>query len=225
MDTLVCMGVWCYLHSFCVFGAFSRTMLALTSLLLSCHTSVCLGALLNATHTPHNAGPRAMSRNTKQAMLDGIDRKRKRGYKGKPASYTCDGGGGGGGGGGDRRMSRSKEPVGGPVGPEMAPACPVWGPVGPVSGPAVRFAAGWPGSAPDGPVWGPVDRVRNRVRRFGAFSLLFFPKPKPNRPKRRETMELEAKSWGNSRSSTTTPDPRTKTTQNSTKSQIGQKAL
>ena len=76
-----CMDVWCYSHSFCVFGAFSRTMLALASLLLSCHTSVCLGALLNATHTPHNAGPRAMSRNTRQAMLDGIDRKRKRGYK------------------------------------------------------------------------------------------------------------------------------------------------
>src|SRR5215204_2884115 len=71
------MDVWCYLHSFCVFGAFSRTMLALASLLLSCHTSVCLGALLNATHTPHNAGPRAMSRNTRQAMLDGVDRKRK----------------------------------------------------------------------------------------------------------------------------------------------------
>ena len=108
-------------------------MLALAALLLSCHTSVCLGALLNATHTPHNAGPRAMSRNTRQAMLDGIDRKRKRGYKGKPASYTCDGGGGGGGGGGDRRMSRSKEasrhPVGGPVGPAPGPARPVVRPV------------------------------------------------------------------------------------------------
>src|SRR5215213_1667091 len=97
-----CMDVWCYLHSFCVFGAFSRTMLALASLLLSCHTSVCLGALLNATHTPHNAGPRAMSRNTRQAMLDRIDRKRKRVTR-VTASYTCDGGGGGGGGGGDRR--------------------------------------------------------------------------------------------------------------------------
>lgn len=53
-----------------------------------------MDALLNATHTPHNAGPRAMSRNTRQAMLDGIDRKRKRGYKVKSASYTCDGGGG-----------------------------------------------------------------------------------------------------------------------------------
>jgi hypothetical protein len=117
---------------FCVFGAFSRTMLALASLLLSCHTSVCLGALLNATHTPHNAGPRAMSRNTRQAMLDRIDRKRKRVTR-VTASYTCDGGGGGGGGGGDRRMSRSKEalrhPVGGPVGPAPGPARPVVRPV------------------------------------------------------------------------------------------------
>ena len=38
-------------------------------------------------------------------------------------------------------------------------------------------------------------------------------------------MESEAQSWGNSRSSTTTPDPRTKTTQNATKSQIGQEVI
>ena len=89
----------------------------------------------------------------------------------------------------------------------------------------VRLPPGRPGSGLARPVVGPVDRVRNRISRFGAFSLLFFPKPNPNRPKRRETMELEAQSWGNSRSSTTTPDPRTKTTQNATKSQIGQEAI
>lgn len=60
-------------------------------------------------------------------MLDGIDRKRKRGYKGKVASYTCDGGGGGGG---CRRKTSSKEdaelrPVWGPVGPDCGPADPV----------------------------------------------------------------------------------------------------
>jgi hypothetical protein len=38
-------------------------------------------------------------------------------------------------------------------------------------------------------------------------------------------MESEAQSWGNSRSSTTTPDPWTKTTQNATKSQIDQEAI
>ena len=209
------MDVWCYSHSFCVFGAFSRTMLALASLLLSCHTSVCLDALLNATHTPHNAGPRAMSRNTRQAMLDGIDRKRKRGYKVKSASYTCDGGGGGGGGV-DRRKSRSKG----------ARRCARSGArLDRILDRPVRLPTGRPGSVLARPVCGPVDRVRNRVSRFGAFSLLFFPKPKPNRPKRRETMESEAQSWGNSRSSTTTPDPRTKTTQNATKSQIGQEAI
>jgi hypothetical protein len=79
-----CMDVWCYSHSFCVFGAFSHTMLALASLLLSCHTSVCLDALLNTTHTPHNAGPRAMSRNTKQAMLGRVGSQKERGV----ASYT-----------------------------------------------------------------------------------------------------------------------------------------
>ena len=82
--------------------------------------------------------------------------------------------------------------------------------------------AGRPDSGPDRPVCSPVDRCSTGSRDF---SLLFFTKTKPNRPNRRETMELEAKSWGNSRSSTTTPDPRTKTTQNATKSQIGQEAI
>ena len=155
-------------------------MLALASLLLSCHTSVCLGALLNATHTPHNAGPRAMSRNTRQAMLDRIDRKRKRGYKVKAASYTCDGGGGGG----DRRTSRSKEgagmrPVWGPVGPEPGPACPV---SARSSGFCACSSGLWPGrtgswtglagclsdlpdSGPARPVGSPVDRLLNRISR------------------------------------------------------------
>ena len=88
-----------------------------------------------------------------------------------------------------------------------------------------RLPPGRPGSGLARPVVGPADRLLNRISRDEAFSLLFFTKTKPNRPNRRETMELEAKSWGNSRSSTTTPDPRTKTTQNATKSQIGQEAL
>ena len=102
-----------------------------------------MDALLNATHTPHNAGPRAMSRNTRQAMLDGIDRKRKRGYKVKAASYTCDDGGGGGG---CHRKTSSKEgakmrPVWGPVGPDPGPACPV----------AARSTGFWAGSSGSGP--------------------------------------------------------------------------
>jgi hypothetical protein len=86
--TITLLYVWMYGATctlfFCVFGAFSHTMLALASLLLSCHTSVCLDALLNTTHTPHNAGPRAMSRNTKQAMLGRVGSQKERGV----ASYT-----------------------------------------------------------------------------------------------------------------------------------------
>ena len=89
----------------------------------------------------------------------------------------------------------------------------------------VRFAARstgfWAGSAG----LGPVDRLLNRISRDELSLSCSSRKPKPNRPNRRETMELEAKSWGNSRSSTTTPNPRTKTTQNATKSQIGQEAI
>ena len=113
-------------------------------------------------------------------------------------------------------------PVVGGGGGRVAPG-PGAGWAGPGTGLA-GHTAGRPGSGLARPVVGPVDRVLDRISRAGRFSLLFFPKPKPNRPNRRETMELEAQSWGNSRSSTTTPDPRTKTTQNATKSQIGQEA-
>ena len=96
-----------HLHSFCVLAAFFSHYVSVSLAFASLPHECLLGSFTpHYTHTSQS-GPRAMSRNTKQAMLDRIDRKRKRGDKGKCKLYlrcvggdehaTCDDGGGGGG--------------------------------------------------------------------------------------------------------------------------------